>query len=115
MHAAENANIKLRRASITFKNLDISGSGIAMNLQPTVASYLLGAFRLQEWLRLAKKPQRKILTGFEGHVKPGETLLVLGRPGSGCSTLLKTLAGELRGLKLGHDAVIHYSGITPLL
>ncbi|KIW52326.1 hypothetical protein, variant 2 [Exophiala xenobiotica] len=111
MHAAEDANIKLRRASITFKNLDISGSGIAMNLQPTVASYLLGAFRLHEWLRLAKKPQRKILTGFEGHVKPGETLLVLGRPGSGCSTLLKTLAGELRGLKLGHDSVIHYSGI----
>ncbi|OAP63066.1 hypothetical protein AYL99_02293 [Fonsecaea erecta] len=111
MREAEGANIKLRRASITFKNLNVSGSGIAMNLQPTVASYLLAPLRAAEWIRFAKKPQRKILTGFDGVVKPGEMLLVLGRPGSGCSTLLKTLAGELHGLKVGDDSVIHYSGI----
>ncbi|KIX01900.1 uncharacterized protein Z518_07839 [Rhinocladiella mackenziei CBS 650.93] len=111
LRAAEGANIKLRRASITFKNLNVSGSGIAINLQPTVASFLLAPIRLREWIRLAKKPQRKILSGFEGLVKPGEMLLVLGRPGSGCSTLLKTLAGELHGLNIGNDSVIHYSGI----
>jgi ATPase subunit of ABC transporter with duplicated ATPase domains len=111
LRAAEGANIKLRRASVTFKNLNVSGSGIAMNLQPTVASYLFAPVHLHEWLRLAKKPQRKIITRFEGIVKPGEMLLVLGRPGSGCSTLLKTLAGELHGLKVGSDSTIHYSGM----
>lgn len=114
LRAAEGANVKLRRASITFKNLSVSGSGIAMNLQPTVASYLLAPLRLREWVRLAKKPQRSILKDFDGHVNPGEMLLVLGRPGSGCSTLLKTLAGELYGLKVGDGSSIHYSG-TPLL
>ncbi|KIW86022.1 hypothetical protein Z517_01416 [Fonsecaea pedrosoi CBS 271.37] len=111
LREAEGANIKHRRASITFKNLSVSGSGIAMNLQPTVASYLLAPLRIGELVRFAKKPQRKILAGFDGVVKPGEMLLVLGRPGSGCSTLLKTLAGELHGLKVGDDSVIHYSGI----
>ncbi|KAK6380599.1 hypothetical protein LTS17_004799 [Exophiala oligosperma] len=111
LRAAEGAKVKFRRASITFKNLSVTGSGIAMNLQPTVASYLLAPLRLREWLRLAKKPQRDILKEFDGHVNPGEMLLVLGRPGSGCSTLLKTLAGELFGLKVGEGSDIHYSGI----
>ncbi|KAJ7852075.1 hypothetical protein B0H14DRAFT_3085739 [Mycena olivaceomarginata] len=39
-------------------------------------------------------PLRNILEGFSGVVRPGEMLLVLGRPGSGCSTFLKTLANQ---------------------
>ncbi|KAH7002660.1 ABC multidrug transporter [Ilyonectria destructans] len=41
-------------------------------------------------------PMRTILHRSHGCVKPGEMLLVLGRPGSGCSTLLKMLS-NLRG------------------
>ncbi|QGI71281.1 hypothetical protein CEK26_003618 [Fusarium fujikuroi] len=37
---------------------------------------------------------RTILDGFSGVVKPGEMLLVLGRPGSGCSTFLRTVASR---------------------
>jgi ABC-type multidrug transport system ATPase subunit len=33
----------------------------------------------------------------DGVVKEGEMLLVLGKPGSGATTLLKTIAGETRG------------------
>lgn len=111
LRAAKDANVKFRRASFTFKNLNVSGSGIAVNLQATVASVLLAPIRLREWILMAKKPPRKILSGFDGVVKPGEMLLVLGRPGSGCSTLLKCIAGELHGLKIAKDSVIHYSGI----
>jgi ATP-binding cassette, subfamily G (WHITE), member 2, PDR len=36
-------------------------------------------------------------------------LLVLGRPGSGCSTLLKTLAGEMHSLHLGNTSDVRYN------
>lgn len=38
--------------------------------------------------------ERYILKDFSGIVKPGEMMLVIGRPGSGCTTFLKTLAGQ---------------------
>lgn len=39
-----------------------------------------------------------------------EMLLVLGRPGSGCSTLLKTIAGETHGLNISKNSHINYQG-----
>ena len=49
--------------------------------------------------KLTGRGKRKIqiLRNFEGLVKSGEMLVVLGRPGSGCSTLLKSIAGETSG------------------
>jgi ABC-type transport system involved in cytochrome c biogenesis ATPase subunit len=37
---------------------------------------------------------RTILNGLSGIVKPGEMLLVLGSPGSGCSSFLRTIANQ---------------------
>jgi ABC-type multidrug transport system ATPase subunit len=37
-------------------------------------------------------------------------LVVLGRPGSGCSTFLKTICGELNGLELDSKSLIDYNG-----
>jgi ATP-binding cassette subfamily G (WHITE) protein 2 (PDR) len=62
-------------------------------------------------LSFGKKRPKQILHGFDGLIKGGELLIVLGRPGSGCSTLLKTLCGELHGLMLGSNSTIHYDGI----
>jgi ATP-binding cassette subfamily G (WHITE) protein 2 (PDR) len=45
-------------------------------------------------------------------MKSGEMLIVLGRPGSGCSTLLKTMTGEMHGLQVDEQSTIHYNGIT---
>ena len=38
--------------------------------------------------------EANILTSFRGLVKPGEMVLVLGKPGSGCSTFLKVIANQ---------------------
>lgn len=38
-----------------------------------------------------------ILKNFRGVAKPGEMILVLGRPGSGCSTFLKVIANQRSG------------------
>ena len=35
-----------------------------------------------------------ILHDFSGQVKPGEMLLVLGRPGSGCTSFLRSVANK---------------------
>jgi ABC-type multidrug transport system ATPase subunit len=50
------------------------------------------------------------LHSFDGIIKAGELCVVLGRPGSGCSTLLKALTGELHGLEIDGSEV-HYNGI----
>jgi ABC-type phosphate/phosphonate transport system ATPase subunit len=44
-------------------------------------------------------------------LKTGEMLVVLGRPGSGCSTLLKSLMGELTGLDMKAESEVHYNGM----
>lgn len=37
-------------------------------------------------------PTRPLIRNFSGVVEEGEVLLVLGRPGAGCSTLMRALA-----------------------
>ncbi|EAW07735.1 ATP-binding cassette transporter [Aspergillus clavatus NRRL 1] len=98
---------------IVFQHLTVSGSGSALQYQHTVDSILLAPFRPQEYLSFAKhSPQRQILRNFDGLLKSGELMIVLGRPGSGCSTFLKSLCGELHGLKLSKDSEIQYNGIS---
>ncbi|KAJ5767493.1 hypothetical protein N7533_000076 [Penicillium manginii] len=41
-----------------------------------------------------KKSKRSILNNVSGQVRPGEMLLVLGRPGSGCTSLLRVLSND---------------------
>lgn len=94
---------------IIFENLNVSGSGSALQYQNNVGSLLLAPFRMHEYLR--RPPVKQILRNFDGLLRSGELLLVLGRPGSGCSTLLKVLTGELHGLKLRESSEIQYNGI----
>ncbi|RFU25670.1 hypothetical protein B7463_g10669, partial [Scytalidium lignicola] len=111
LYIADKANVKFRRASVAFKNLTVSGSGSAAHYQLTVASVLMAPFRLQEYFSFGKRPEKKILNSFDGVIKSGEMLLVLGAPGSGCSTFLKTIAGQLHGLEISKKSVVHYNGI----
>ena len=107
----EEDGIKQRRAGFTFKNLNVSGTGAALQLQGTVGSAFMAPFRLRETLNLGHTPEKHILRNFNGSVRSGEMLIVLGRPGSGCSTFLKTICGELYGLNKAKDSVVHYNGI----
>ena len=56
------------------------------------------------------RPVKTILQDIEGCVKPGEMLLVLGRPGSGCTSLLKALASYRDGYR-SVDGTILYEGL----
>lgn len=61
--------------------------------------------------KAAEDSKRTILHDFSGSVKDGEMLLVLGRPGSGCSTFLKTLASQTEGYE-SVDGEISYGGLS---
>ncbi|RLL97580.1 hypothetical protein CFD26_101749 [Aspergillus turcosus] len=108
---AKGRGISPPQAGIVFKQLNVSGSGAALQLQDTVGSTLAIPFRLPELLRQRHSPSRRILKSFNGLMRSGELLLVLGRPGAGCSTFLKTLCGETHGLDVDPTSVLHYNGL----
>lgn len=109
----DKEGVPLRKSTgVVFENLNISGSGSALQYQNNVGSIPLAPFRPQEYFSFGKcVPQKHILRNFDGVLKTGELLIVLGRPGSGCSTFLKALSGELHGLKVGKGSDIQYNGI----
>ncbi|KAJ5682248.1 hypothetical protein N7462_005413 [Penicillium macrosclerotiorum] len=109
----DKEGVPLRKSTgVVWENLSISGSGSALHYQNNVGSVPLAPFRPQEYISLGKCVQQKhILHNFDGVLKSGEMLIVLGRPGSGCSTFLKSLSGELHGLKVGKGSDIQYNGI----
>lgn len=98
-------------AGIAYKDLSVFGTGEAVQVQQTVASLLLSPLRPSNIFSFGKKTHKQILHSFDGTLRRGELLIVLGRPGSGCSTLLKTICGELRGLSVDKKSVISYQGI----
>lgn len=67
--------------------------------------------RLGGLLARRRKLRIDILRDFEGIVRSGEMLMVLGRPGSGCTTFLKTVAGQTHGFFLDTKSVINYEGV----
>ncbi|KAI1765834.1 ABC-2 type transporter [Hypoxylon sp. FL1150] len=95
---------KTRHSGVIFRNLTVKGAGLGASLQPTVGDIFLGLPRFLKNLvtkgpkaATAKPPVRDILSNFNGCVRPGEMLLVLGRPGSGCTTFLKTFCNQRAG------------------
>ncbi|KAL5363864.1 ABC-2 type transporter-domain-containing protein [Aspergillus floccosus] len=101
-----------RTAGVAFKNLNVHGFGSPTDYQKDVLNSLLEIGTLVRRLAGMKMQKIQILQDFDGLVKSGEMLVVLGRPGSGCSTLLKTIAGEMNGINMSEESVMNYQGIS---
>ncbi|KAI9148217.1 ABC-2 type transporter [Paramyrothecium foliicola] len=102
-----------KTTGIAFKNLDVYGYGTATDFQKSVGNIWL-EFGTAAKRALRQKQERvDILHDLEGVVHSGEMLAVLGPPGSGCSTFLKTVAGETHGFYVSDEAVLNYQGIHP--
>ena len=54
----------------------------------------------------------QILKPMDGCINPGELLVVLGRPGAGCTTLLKSISVNTHGFKISPDTIITYNGFS---
>jgi ABC-type multidrug transport system ATPase subunit len=87
-----------RKLGVTWKNLTVKVMPSDARLQENV----LSQFNIPRQIKESRqKPQLKtILDASFGCVRPGEMLLVLGKPGSGCTTLLKMLANKKKGYDL---------------
>lgn len=57
-----------------------------------------------------RKGERYLIKDFSGLVKAGEMMLVVGRPGSGCTTFLKALSGLHHGYA-GVDGEVYYGSM----
>lgn len=71
-----------RTAGVSFRNMNVHGYGTAADYQSDVGNLPLKAWSgIMSMLGLRKKVRIDILRDFEGLVKSGEMLVVLGRPG----------------------------------
>ncbi|RMZ82683.1 hypothetical protein DV738_g1588, partial [Chaetothyriales sp. CBS 135597] len=101
-----------RSAGFAFRNLSAYGYGAATDYQNTVGNVWLKMLGSARQLLGAKERRIDILRDFEGVVHAGEMLVVLGPPGSGCSTFLKTITGETHGYIVDKSSHINYQGIS---
>lgn len=97
---------------ISFKNLGAYGDSADVNFQKTVANIYSSIYYKLRGMVSSKASKKQILKSMDGCINPGEMLLVLGRPGSGCSTFLRTVAGQTHGFNLNEESEINYSGIS---
>jgi ATP-binding cassette, subfamily G (WHITE), member 2, PDR len=99
------------RIGVSFTNLNCHGFTTGTPSQKTLLGHMAALPKLLgSIVGFTRKREVQILRDFEGLVLPGEMLLVLGRPGSGCSTFLKALAGDTGGFHLGPGIDINYHG-----
>lgn len=99
----DEAGIKDKHIGVVWNDLTVRGRGGARLNVPVFPDAFTGFFlfpyrQLKNLLRLnGKVKEVDILHKFRGLAKPSEMVLVLGRPGSGCTTFLKVIANQRAG------------------
>ncbi|KAF9984142.1 hypothetical protein BGZ65_000928 [Modicella reniformis] len=123
MPQAQAAGIKHRNLGVVWENLEVLGEGIGAQHIATFADPFIGLLNLINpwfWAKkcFSRQPAqfktitRTILHPMNGFCRDGEMILVLGRPGAGCSTLLRVLANERKNYKQVSGNVT-YGPFTP--
>ena len=107
----DETKFKSRKAGVAFRSLNAYGYSTGADFQKTVGNVAWQLWGGIQSLLGHNKARVDILRDMDGVVYPGELLIVLGPPGSGCSTFLKTLAGETDGFTVDSNSYLNYSGI----
>lgn len=115
-----NGGRSAKKVGVTWKHLTVLGTGSTATFVKTLPDAILGTFGPDLYkiitnffpkLALRKHKQtRKLIDDFTGVVKDGEMMLVLGKPGSGCSTFLKVIANQRESFA-DVQGEVHYGGI----
>ncbi|KAG4442743.1 hypothetical protein IFR05_001760 [Cadophora sp. M221] len=110
-----------KKVGVVYKHLTVQGVGATRIFVRTLPSAVLGTFGpdlyalLSRFIPALPQPggsgeKRDLIHDFTGVVRDGEMLLVLGRPGSGCSTFLKAVSNKRDGFA-GVEGEVSYGGI----
>jgi ATP-binding cassette subfamily G (WHITE) protein 2 (SNQ2) len=109
-----------KKVGVIFKDLNVQGTGGTATFARTLPDSIIGTFGPQLWafirgyipaLARRKGDTRTLIHDFNGCVRDGEMMLVLGRPGSGCSTFLKAVTNN-RDTYASVTGDVHYGGIS---
>lgn len=103
------AGLKLKNMGVVWKDLVVQGLGADAKVISTNWTWISSFFQFWKWGK-HKGTDFTILKGNDGFCKAGEMLLVLGRPGSGCTTLLRVIA-NMRASYTRIDGDVKYGGI----
>ncbi|KJZ79725.1 hypothetical protein HIM_01194 [Hirsutella minnesotensis 3608] len=101
------------RYDVVFHNLTVRGAGVGHQRAPTVPTALVAqARKLNPAQLLSRKPgpSRTLLHPMNGILRGGEMLMVVGKPGSGCTTFLKALA-NMRDEYAAVQGSVLYNGV----
>ena len=123
-HFMSASHMAVRRVAVSWSDMSVTATVAAATNVATVGSFFTSALFVMTKIRLylsinqtvtstwfftltiplipcrnsqscAAKKERHILKHITGSIRPGEMLLVLGRPGSGCTTFLSAISGRL--------------------
>ncbi|KAI1859058.1 hypothetical protein JX265_010535 [Neoarthrinium moseri] len=102
LEAEQAAGIKPKHIGVYWEGLTVKGMGGMENFVQTFPDAFVNFVNywdpLKRLLGMGPKPNEvTILDNFRGVIKPGEMVLVLGQPGSGCTTFLKSIANQRYG------------------
>ena len=100
--AGREVGIRAKHIGAYWDDLTVKGIGGMTNYVQTFPNAFINFFDVvSPVMRLfklgPKPPEATLLHGFRGVCKPGEMVLVLGKPGSGCTTFLKTITNQRYG------------------
>ncbi|KAK4920936.1 hypothetical protein LTR28_012829, partial [Elasticomyces elasticus] len=99
-----------RTAGIAFKNLNVHGCGAATDYQKSVGNIWLEAVGIARRILGVGQRSTDILDDFDGLMHSGEMLVVLGPPGFGCFTLLKTISWKTHGFVVDDKSYLNNQG-----
>ncbi|KAM0275089.1 hypothetical protein ACHAQH_007568 [Verticillium albo-atrum] len=102
LDAEREAGIRPKHIGVHWDGLTVRGIGGTTNYVQTFPNAFINFFDyvtpVMRLLGMGKKGvEATLLDNFRGVCEPGEMVLVLGKPGSGCTTFLKTIANQRFG------------------
>ncbi|CCD25960.2 pleiotropic drug resistance family ABC transporter NDAI_0G01840 [Naumovozyma dairenensis CBS 421] len=110
---ADEQGIHLRKSGVTLEGVGAQGLDTSALEGSTFGSFLMLPYTIYKKFKAKKRMKmRQIIRNCYALAEPGEMILVLGRPGAGCSSLLKTIAGEIDQFAGGVEGEMTYDGIS---